>query len=88
MLDSCVVLLHVQLGLVLRFKIWHYSGTLLYERPWNKQEELWEVLWQLFPSGVFHEPVINYKPVEGIQPSQPQGASLRILFMILQYWVM
>ncbi|PNF29349.1 hypothetical protein B7P43_G07830 [Cryptotermes secundus] len=59
---------------MLRFKIWHYSGTLLYERPWNKQEELWEVLWQLFPAGVFHEPVINYKPVEGIQPSQPQAS--------------
>lgn len=68
---------------MLRFKIWHYSGTLLYERPWNKQEELWEVLWQLFPAGVFHEPVINYKPVEGIQPSQPQGESLRILFVVM-----
>jgi translation initiation factor 2A len=56
------------------FKIWHYSGTLLYERPWNKQEELWEVRWQLFPPGIFREPVINYKPVEGIQPSQPQAS--------------
>ncbi|XP_069687776.1 eukaryotic translation initiation factor 2A [Periplaneta americana] len=56
------------------FKIWHYSGTLLYERPWNKQEELWEVLWQSFPIGVFREPAINYKPVEGIQPSQPQAS--------------
>ncbi|XP_039296306.1 eukaryotic translation initiation factor 2A [Nilaparvata lugens] len=53
------------------FKIWHYSGTLLYERPWNAQEELWEVLWQRFPAGTFKPPVINYKPVEGIQPSQP-----------------
>ncbi|PSN36308.1 Eukaryotic translation initiation factor 2A [Blattella germanica] len=56
------------------FKIWHYSGTLLYERPWNKQEELWEVLWQMFPAGVFRDPIINYKPVEGIQPSQPQAS--------------
>jgi translation initiation factor 2A len=70
---------------VLRFKIWHYSGTLLYERPWNKQEELWEVLWQLFPGGVFHEPMINYKPVEGIQPSQPQGESLKIMVLIFHY---
>lgn len=52
------------------FKIWHYSGALLYERPWNKQEELWEVLWQRFPSGTFKAPTISYKPVEGIQPSQ------------------
>ncbi|KAJ9594298.1 hypothetical protein L9F63_014303, partial [Diploptera punctata] len=56
------------------FKIWHYSGTLLYERPWNKQEELWEVLWQNFPPGIFREPAISYKPVEGIQPSQPQAS--------------
>lgn len=55
------------------FKIWHYSGALLYERPWNKQEELWEVLWQNFPTGVFRTPAITSKPVEGIQPSQPTG---------------
>lgn len=59
--------------MILRFKIWHYTGTLLYERPWNKQEELWEVLWQKFPPGIFKAPVIRYKPVEGIQPSQPVG---------------
>jgi len=56
------------------FKIWHYSGALLYERPWNKQEELWEVLWQNFPPGVFRTPAITTKPVEGIQPSQPQAS--------------
>nr|CAD7447784.1 unnamed protein product [Timema bartmani] len=56
------------------FKIWHYSGTLLYERPWNKQEELWEVLWQTFPKGVLKEPHVSYKPVEGILPSQPQAS--------------
>ncbi|KAK3907733.1 Eukaryotic translation initiation factor 2A [Frankliniella fusca] len=56
------------------FKIWHYSGALMYERPWNKQEELWEVLWQSFPSGVFKEPSISYKAVEGIQPTQPTAS--------------
>lgn len=29
------------------YKIWHYSGCLLYERPWNGQEELYEVCWQV-----------------------------------------
>ncbi|KAL1449788.1 hypothetical protein WDU94_002263 [Cyamophila willieti] len=53
------------------FKIWHYSGALLYERPWNKQEELWEVLWQRFSPTTFRPPTISYKPVEGIQSSQP-----------------
>jgi len=61
---------------VFRFKIWHYSGSLLYERPWNKQEELWEVQWQTFPSGTFKEPAIRNKPVEGIQPSNPPGKYL------------
>ena len=45
----------------------------MYERPWNKQEELWEVAWQAFPQGMFKEPQISYKQVEGIQPSQPAG---------------
>ncbi|XKL62803.1 hypothetical protein PGB90_002636 [Kerria lacca] len=49
------------------FKIYHYSGTLLYERPWNKQEELWEVIWQVFPENKFKKPTISFKQVEGIQ---------------------
>ncbi|KAF3420850.1 hypothetical protein E2986_01016 [Frieseomelitta varia] len=56
------------------FKIWHYTGTLLYERPWNEQEELWEVLWQTFPPETFPEKPISYKAVEGIAPSQPQAS--------------
>ncbi|XP_063224336.1 eukaryotic translation initiation factor 2A [Bacillus rossius redtenbacheri] len=56
------------------FKIWHYTGTLLYERPWNQQEQLWEVLWQTYPAGVFKEHAVSYRPVEGIQPSQPQAS--------------
>lgn len=56
------------------FKMWHYSGTLLYERPWNKQEELWEVCWQNFPDGSFKVPIVNYKPVEGIAPTAPQAS--------------
>ncbi|XP_015439866.1 PREDICTED: eukaryotic translation initiation factor 2A isoform X2 [Dufourea novaeangliae] len=50
------------------------GGTLLYERPWNEQEELWEVLWQTFPSSTFPEKTISYKAVEGIAPSQPQAS--------------
>ncbi|XP_071440614.1 eukaryotic translation initiation factor 2A [Hetaerina americana] len=55
------------------FKIWHFTGALLYERPWNKQEELWEVCWQTFPPGTFQEQLV-FKPVEGITPSQPQAS--------------
>uniref|UniRef100_A0A023F2J8 Eukaryotic translation initiation factor 2A n=2 Tax=Triatoma infestans TaxID=30076 RepID=A0A023F2J8_TRIIF len=56
------------------FKVWHYSGALLYERPWNKQEELWEVLWQRFPDGAFKLQPVSYKPVEGIASSQPAAS--------------
>ncbi|XP_051164152.1 eukaryotic translation initiation factor 2A [Leptopilina boulardi] len=56
------------------YKIWHYTGTLLYERFWNKQDELWEVVWQNYPSSVFPEKPICYKAVEGIAPSQPQAS--------------
>ncbi|XP_058802809.1 eukaryotic translation initiation factor 2A [Phymastichus coffea] len=56
------------------FKIWHYTGTLLYERPWNKQEELWEVIWQRYPVDTFKQKSISYKAVDGIAPSQPQAS--------------
>ncbi|KAL6258058.1 hypothetical protein P5V15_009976 [Pogonomyrmex californicus] len=48
------------------FKIWHYTGSLIYQRPWNNQEELWEVAWQNFPLNVFPEKPISYKAVDGI----------------------
>lgn len=56
------------------FKIWHYSGALLYERPWNKQEELWEVTWQTYPDLRFKKPAISFKHVEGIQSSEPAAS--------------
>ncbi|XP_029168242.1 eukaryotic translation initiation factor 2A [Nylanderia fulva] len=57
------------------FKIWHYTGSLVYQRPWNNQEELWEVTWQNFPSSTFQQRPISYKAVEGIvsSPSQSQA---------------
>ncbi|XP_065207991.1 eukaryotic translation initiation factor 2A [Planococcus citri] len=56
------------------FKIWHYSGALLYERPWNKQEELWEVTWQTYADSRFKKPTISFKHVEGIQSSEPTAS--------------
>ncbi|XP_074107716.1 eukaryotic translation initiation factor 2A-like [Cotesia typhae] len=56
------------------FKIWHYTGTSLYKRPWNKREELWKVLWQRFPVNSFPEQAISYKAVEGIALSAPQAS--------------
>ncbi|ERL91840.1 eukaryotic translation initiation factor 2A [Dendroctonus ponderosae] len=53
------------------FKIWHYSGALLYENNWPQGEELYEVQWKAFPKLTFKEPEISGKKVEGIAPSQP-----------------
>ncbi|KAF4529450.1 hypothetical protein B566_EDAN014226 [Ephemera danica] len=56
------------------FKVWHYSGALLFERPWNKEEELLEVQWQTFPASTFKAKPVVYKKIEGIAPSQPEAS--------------
>lgn len=57
------------------YKIWHYTGVLLFERPCKEPEELYDVTWKSFPKGVFRDPVISEKKVEGIAPSQPQASA-------------
>lgn len=56
------------------FKIWHYSGALLYELLWPEKQELLELAWQKHPDGVFKEIVISYDKVEGIQSAQKQAS--------------
>lgn len=29
------------------YRIFHYSGALLFEKPWPQQEELYEVIWKV-----------------------------------------
>ena len=56
------------------FKIWHYSGTLLYESDVPADQELWEARWQPAADGFFTEPRISYKPLEtgADAPAQPE----------------
>lgn len=56
------------------FKIWHYSGALLYELMWPEKQELLELSWQKHPEGVFKELPISYEKVEGIQSAQKQAS--------------
>ncbi|CAH1183593.1 unnamed protein product [Phaedon cochleariae] len=56
------------------YKIWHYSGSLLFERP-SKQEELYDVQWKNYPKFTYQEPTIKTEKVEGIAPSQPQAST-------------
>lgn len=40
------------------YKIWHYSGSLLYENNWPKDEELYEVVWKVIFSRPRFYPVL------------------------------
>ncbi|KZS13027.1 Eukaryotic translation initiation factor 2A [Daphnia magna] len=54
------------------FKIWHYSGGLLFEHNIEPPNELWESMWQPVPDSNLKEFKISNKKVLGIKPSQPQ----------------
>lgn len=56
------------------FKIWHYSGVLLFEKTFSEPQELYDVVWKNYPKGTFQEPIISLKKIEGITPSQPQAS--------------
>uniref|UniRef100_A0AAR2LB75 Eukaryotic translation initiation factor 2A n=1 Tax=Pygocentrus nattereri TaxID=42514 RepID=A0AAR2LB75_PYGNA len=43
------------------YKIWHYTGTVLYKQDVPADKELWEVLWQPFPAGTFPEKAMKYQ---------------------------
>ncbi|MFT7803188.1 eukaryotic translation initiation factor 2A [Arapaima gigas] len=45
------------------FKIWHYTGSVLYQDLVPERQELWEVLWQPFPDGTFPERPVRYQAV-------------------------
>lgn len=57
------------------YKIWHYSGSLQFEKPWVQKEELYDVVWKAYPKLTFKEPQISTKKVEGIESSQPQAST-------------
>lgn len=56
------------------YKIWHYSGILLFEKAAQANEELYETCWQKYSKGTFKDPAITNEKVEGIAPSQPQAS--------------
>uniref|UniRef100_A0AAY4AXC6 Eukaryotic translation initiation factor 2A n=1 Tax=Denticeps clupeoides TaxID=299321 RepID=A0AAY4AXC6_9TELE len=43
------------------FKIWHYTGTVLYKKDVPSGSELWEVVWQPSPPGTFPEKPVKYQ---------------------------
>jgi len=57
------------------FKVWHYTGSLLYELMWPDKQELYELTWQKYKEGFWKEPEVSAKKVEGIQSVQPQASA-------------
>ncbi|KAM3874661.1 eukaryotic translation initiation factor 2A [Diretmus argenteus] len=43
------------------YKIWHYTGTVLYKQDVPDSAELWAVHWQPFPDGSFPERAVKYQ---------------------------
>ena len=56
------------------YKVWHYSGSLLHEKPFQASDELWEADWQTAPPGAYGPFKISKAKVMGIEPSQPIAA--------------
>lgn len=57
------------------FKIWHYTGALLFELLWPEKQELYELTWQKYKESFWKEPEITLKKIEGIQSAQPQASA-------------
>ncbi|XP_074658465.1 eukaryotic translation initiation factor 2A-like [Tubulanus polymorphus] len=65
------------------FKIWHYTGSLVYDEKCQHSQELWEAVWQPVSAGTYQAPLIRYKPQENadttvnepkVQVYRPPGA--------------
>ncbi|XP_010901582.2 eukaryotic translation initiation factor 2A isoform X2 [Esox lucius] len=55
--STCAPRLRVSNG----YKIWHYTGTVLYKQDIPAGTELWETVWQPFPDGTFPERPVKYQ---------------------------
>ncbi|XP_058244495.1 eukaryotic translation initiation factor 2A [Hemibagrus wyckioides] len=76
------------------YKIWHYTGTVLYKQETPAGKELWEVVWQPFLPGTFPEKPVKYqatasdlgsteaKPTQAYRPpalrNKPESSSLKL----------
>lgn len=77
------------------YKIWHYTGTVLYKQDTPAGKELWEVIWQPFLPGTFPEKAVKYqaaaselgsteaKPTQAYRPpalrNKPESSSLKLV---------
>lgn len=56
---------------ICRYKVWHYSGQVLYEENTPTGKELWEVSWQPMKEGLFPPPRLSSRPGQSSQTQMP-----------------
>ncbi|XP_062988157.1 eukaryotic translation initiation factor 2A isoform X1 [Elgaria multicarinata webbii] len=57
------------------YKIWHYTGSVLYRYEVQQNAELWQVAWQPFLDGVFPAKPVTYQAVPSKVPKdEPKAA--------------
>ncbi|XP_017775455.1 PREDICTED: eukaryotic translation initiation factor 2A [Nicrophorus vespilloides] len=57
------------------YKIWHYSGALVYEKRVPNNTELYSVMWQKYSKNIYKEPVISSVKVQGIASSEVKAST-------------
>ncbi|KAJ7324780.1 hypothetical protein JRQ81_017800 [Phrynocephalus forsythii] len=57
------------------YKIWHYTGSVLYKYEVQQNAELWQVAWQPFLDGVFPAKAVTYHAVPSkVLDDEPKAA--------------
>lgn len=58
---------------VYRYRIWHYTSSLLVEKFCEPDEELFDIKWKPEPEGYRKVKPTIYTPVPGIKSAAPEG---------------
>lgn len=59
------------------YKIWHYTGSLMYEENMEAGGELWEVAWQTALDGTYPQTPISYTPKPSpLTPAPPPDSGI------------
>lgn len=69
-----------------RYRIWHYSGTLLQEVLLESGHELWESAWQPAKKGEYPEKPIKYSAIQAPESvPQPEGLYVVLVQMFITH---
>ncbi|CAL1274384.1 unnamed protein product [Larinioides sclopetarius] len=62
--------------LYFRYRVWHYTGSLLVEVFLESHEELYDIKWKPVPPGTYKSKPTTFTPVPGIKSSIPEASKL------------